>query len=523
VVEQAAQFEWRVSDDRLSVLFRVNPPEDSEPTLADDYALSAAEGDLEVPSPVNSDHEAELSEILHLFSENRIVASLDREAVIHELEEPSGAWVVIARGTPPSEPTDAALEYLVDLDNFNKPIVSDDTEKVDHKNLNLILNVQEGQALVRKHDAVAGEPGLDVFGEPIPPKEPMDVAIPPGTGVQIVEEGRLAVAAIDGAVAAKQAATLERRRGSKGEAVQLFEEDLSDAERLEIRRKRRISALNVTRLHRIGGDIGYKTGNIDFNGSVEISGNVLTGFEVRAADDIVVSGVVEGALLEAGGNITIAQGIQGGGKAHLKAGEGICARFANDARLEAKTAIRLATHLHNCQVSAGEEVHVTGGRGVIAGGEVRAGHLIRAKVVGSDLGVKTILQLGLVSELNQRIHEIEEAIEKETSRLAGLEEILMQLNKIRETAGGLPKDKEEIRIRAVRDQFKAMGNLDTLNWDLVNCQRQRENAQRGRVIVEQVAHEGVVVRFPEGIYPVDHAIRHLEFYFEENEVRTRAV
>ena len=52
-------------------------------------------------------------------------------------------------------------------------------------------------------------------------------------------------------------------------------------------------------------DVDASTGDIDYDGSVVIKGNVLAGFSVKAAGDISVSGIVEGATLISGGNITL--------------------------------------------------------------------------------------------------------------------------------------------------------------------------------------------------------------------------
>lgn len=53
------------------------------------------------------------------------------------------------------------------------------------------------------------------------------------------------------------------------------------------------------------------TGNIDFEGSVQVNGNVSSNFVIRAGGNVIISGVVEGAYIEAGGNIIIARGMNG--------------------------------------------------------------------------------------------------------------------------------------------------------------------------------------------------------------------
>ena len=74
-------------------------------------------------------------------------------------------------------------------------------------------------------------------------------------------------------------------------------------------------------------DVDNSTGDIDYNGDVSIKGNVLAGFTVKASGNVVVTGVVEGATVIAGGDITLNRGVQGMNKAVIKAGGKIVSKF----------------------------------------------------------------------------------------------------------------------------------------------------------------------------------------------------
>lgn len=118
-------------------------------------------------------------------------------------------------------------------------------------------------------------------------------------------------------------------------------------------------------------NVDNATGNIDYEGNVQINGNVTTNFRVKAKGDIVVKGVVEGAVLEAGGNIVIARGMNGMGRGVLKAGGNIISKFLENATAEAEGYVASESILHS-KVTAGGEVNVDGRRGFITGGKVCA-------------------------------------------------------------------------------------------------------------------------------------------------------
>ena len=93
-------------------------------------------------------------------------------------------------------------------------------------------------------------------------------------------------------------------------------------------------------------NVDLSTGNIDFEGSVQVNGNVSSNFVIRAGSNVIISGVVEGAYIEAGGNIIIARGMNGMAKGTLKAGGNIVAKFLENATASAGGYVSTESILH---------------------------------------------------------------------------------------------------------------------------------------------------------------------------------
>ena len=331
--------EWETSPDDLRLYLRVSRLHESIPT---DDAIRALE-------------------------RAGVQAKIDWEGVASALENPPPDPVVIAAGTSPSPPVHGRLEYFVDPGSLDRAPTETEDGRVDYKNLRLFINVKQGEQLVRKHDPVPGQPGVDVFGKTIPPEEAQKVTLPTGPGVKIVEDGYLCVAEEDGAVTVAE------------------------------------GRMSVMRIFTVVRDVTYKTGNIDFNGTIEVGRDVLSGFRLKAHGDIVVRGTVEAAVLEAEGNIHIFGGFQGGKRGRLVAGGTIRCRYANDGVLEAGGDVQVRTHLLNCAVTAGGAVELESPAGVLAGGAVTAGKLVESAAIGTDAGVRTDLYLGLDHDLPDKI------------------------------------------------------------------------------------------------------------------------
>lgn len=91
----------------------------------------------------------------------------------------------------------------------------------------------------------------------------------------------------------------------------------------------------VSSTYHVPADVDASTGDIHYNGNVHVAGNVRAGFVVEASGDIEVEGVVEGAVLKAGGNIALKRGVQGMSKGVLEAGNDIITKFLESCTVKA--------------------------------------------------------------------------------------------------------------------------------------------------------------------------------------------
>lgn len=147
------------------------------------------------------------------------------------------------------------------------------------------------------------------------------------------------------------------------------------------------------------GDVDLYTGNIDFPGTVNVTGEIHIGMTVKASGDIHVNGTVEGVTLAAGGDIAVKDGIIGlteraGKKSHHSAitcGESCSANFAQNAHISAGKGIFIRDFTMQSKLSARHQIVVGDGsrKGYLIGGTARAAMLIKAKIIGSPTRSKT--------------------------------------------------------------------------------------------------------------------------------------
>ena len=235
----------------------------------------------------------------------------------------------------------------------------DEFGQVDYTALNLICNVKEGQEICRLIRPTEGEPGRTVLDQEVPAKSGRAVPLPKGRNTEISEDDE------DSLIA-----TMPGHVEFTGRSFQ------------------------VKPVLDIDGDVDFSTGNIKFVGDVNIKGDVITGFSVKAMGNVYVGGVVEaGGTVEAGGDLTVVKGILGDGSTVIRASRCIFAKYIENATIHVRENLQTDC-IVNGRIYCDGEVLIRSGRGSIMGGRVWAGKRVSASAIGAKSEVKTSIALG---------------------------------------------------------------------------------------------------------------------------------
>ena len=242
-----------------------------------------------------------------------------------------------------------AIERLLEIDDYGQ---------VDYTSLNLIRNAKQGQEICRLILPTEGEPGRTVLDQEIPAKSGTTVPLPKGRNTEISEDGCSLLASIAGHVE------------FTGHSFQ------------------------VKPVMDVPGNVDYSTGNINFLGDVNIQGDVLSGFVVRAMGNIRVTGVVEaGSTVEAGGDLVVVKGILGDGTTVIRAQRSVFSKYIENATIYVRENLQTDCII-NGRIYCNGEVQVRSGRGSIMGGRIWAAKKVSASTVGSHSECRTAIALG---------------------------------------------------------------------------------------------------------------------------------
>jgi uncharacterized protein (DUF342 family) len=183
---------------------------------------------------------------------------------------------LIAKGLAPRIGKSSQLKPLVQnaLDRILKPQTVG-SARVDMRNLGAIICVQKGTELLRRMPPTEGRKGYTVGGDTIDAKSGEWIKFIPGDGTVISDgDENLLMADISG---------MPKFKDQKMWVDNIFT----------------CKGVNVG------------SGNVNYDGSVLVNGDVTEKMEIHATGDVTVNGFVESATIHAGGDIIITEGAMG--------------------------------------------------------------------------------------------------------------------------------------------------------------------------------------------------------------------
>lgn len=342
--------------------------------------------------------------------------------------------IILAKGKPPVQGHDYRIEYYFNTDLKIKPTLNEDGS-VDFRHLNVMNQVKKGDVLARLFQAEPGELGYAVQGDVIRPGEVKRGILRFSKRVSIDETKTILTSEVNGHV--------------KLVDGQVFVSDVYEVE-----------------------NVDNSTGNVEYEGSVRVNQNVLSGFRIKAKGNVEVAGVVEGACIEADGDIIIARGMNGMNKGVLKAGGKIISKFLENTTAEAGGYIETESILH-CNISSKSEVILTGRRAFIAGGHVCAANRVIVKTLGSSMGADTVVEVGADPTVKAELQQLQKQVAENQKNLKQMEPVLAAM--MQKMKSGVKLQPEQVQyvqklvqsINLVKEQNAGnMTRIEELNMQL---------------------------------------------------------
>ncbi|MEM6393698.1 MAG: FapA family protein [Planctomycetota bacterium] len=364
-----------------------------------------------------------LAGVIHRVEELGLVNDehLQRQAAVlltRASESDTAVEGTVAEVVDPVNGEPGRVEWLV-----RPPAKEEACEEADqssHYDRSKFITVTAGQTLGKLFRPTEGTPGVDLFGEPIPAK--------PGKACPCeIDTNSIAVS-------------------PSGEMTSRIDGILSQ----------KTTSAKVSRVLEVSEDVDFSTGNLDFDGDINIRGGVKDCFVIRSGQSVTVQGLVEAATIHAREDLEAVGGIAGRERAELRVGGDLKARYLDNVQAEVGGTLVLEKEAINSTIITngleGPRAALIGGRTTLVGpGEI--------DTLGSDAGVSTEVILSSVPRLDGYLEQLKQLVDELRREQRRLEK---RINELQHKPSLPSEEADELRKgqKRLRELAKAMATAE---------------------------------------------------------------
>lgn len=420
------------------------------------YALVCLSENTNEEDPVFSE-----KMVLDILSSMQITNGISLIAIQSLIENMMyGQYLCVAKGTLPTKGIDGHFAFHKNVtDMKRKPLINQDGT-ADYKNSLCLAVIKQGEMLATYIPPTKGTKGVDIFGNIVPPLGDGKEALPlRGRGITHDEEKIHYYAEYSGHI-------------------------VMDKEKI-----------SIEKLYRVNGDLDIEVGNIQFDGDVEISGDVRSGMSIDATGDIFVHGHVGGCKLSSQKNIIIDKGIQGRSVCEITALGDIVCKFVESCTLNASQNI-YADSILNSHVIAKNQVLVNSKNGNVIGGDTYGMTGVVVKSAGNEIGTPTILRAGLPRESYTRVNELKSLIKKNEEKTEAFNQHLKTITE------------PDIKTQIMRAKIVLDSQIKEYSDELEDLESRIATDYEGSYVqITDVVHNDVIIQISSYQYVIHESIK----------------
>lgn len=435
---------------------------------------------LLLPSPLTPDEDYEFTDIMERVHAAGVKIGIDETKISAMVQERYyDRECLIAKGIDAVNGVDAYFDFNFDT-NFNKVPTRREDGTVDYWSIHSVELVEEGQIIATYNDPVDGSNGMTVKGKLLVAKRGRPLPPLTGKGFERSDDNKTYTCTMNG--------------------------------KIEMKNNR----ILISDVHEVHGDVGLKTGNIDFRGDVIIHGNVPTGAVIRATGSVTIDGTVEGALIDAHKDVIIRGGMLGAGRGTIITKGNVVAKFLEYTKVKAHGSVTTDS-LINCNITSYDKVFLKGKHASIVGGKVHAATGVEAYNFGNEYGVKTEIYVGVNLEVKRQITYHENCIIEAQDMIDKIAAGVKQLDDAVKAGAVIPPN-DPRRASLLRTKIVKQADLASHTQQLNEMNAVVESAHGASINVIQDVYTGVLIGINDALHQVKEQQTAVAFFERDGKV-----
>ena len=398
--------------------------------------------------------------ILKFLDRARVIFGVNKQEIkkIAEAGKPV-SMALIAVGREVVNGTNGHYEFFFNTEINGEPEILRDGS-ADLSGIDSLQQVKVGDRIALYHKATKGNDGYDVFGNFIKAVPGKEIPILKGTGFMIMNDRVSYVATYTGAI-----------RMVDG--------------RVEISKLMVVQEVRIT------------DKKIKYDGTVYVVNDVYSGSVIEATGDVIVGGHMESSEITAGGNVIVKGGVTCPIRGGVTAGGDVSAKYFEGASIVGANIS--ANYFINCKIESKGMVRTYGRVGMIYGGTVNSLYGIEVASVGNKTGARTIINIGVNTNILAAYNTIRKNIGREEEQLATLNKEKERLKEV--GAGDRQIMQWKVKINAAAATKEA--RIKELTADLKTLEAEIAKGNGAQAVITEMAYANTIFVISGVIYKLE--------------------
>jgi len=393
-------------------------------------------------------HTLNLTHVKQFLEKNKIINGIRQD---HEIEAwlhkatPDDEAFVIARGKDPKYPKNAEIRYHFPTNFLHAGKINKDGS-INFQDRGEIPYVEEDAFLAAKIFPEKGIPGIDVFGREMPVDEPVDLTFSSGPGTRMSEDGVRIYATTAG-------------------------QPHLDA----------LGNVSVCPEFQLKGDLGFETGDVNFDGNVIVNGTVKQGFKVRCAS--LTAKEIQGAEINITGDLNVSLGIIDTKLVKVKGS--VQAKFVHNSEINAFGDLIVQKEIIDSKINlSGACINETGS---IINSKISAKMGISAGSIGNESSKPSTLTVGVDEHTNLLVAKVDSKLNINNNAINELKAEVKELEKEDQALHAVisrhayVQDRAQLELKDIEkkmEDLKASGNMAAFQKVSKTVKEIQENARK---------------------------------------------
>lgn len=208
--------------------------------------------------------------------------------------------------------------------------------------------------------------------------------------------------------------------------------------------------LRCEKLYVHKGSINLASGNLKFDGTVMVEGDIDAGAIVEVQGSLTVKGMIADAKVRCSGDLEVVGGINSGEQGYVHVGGNASCSYIENSHVQVRHNLSVVRSILNSSVIAGGTIAVAdSSRGLIAGGSVSSWSAIRVATCGLPHGQPTECRIGSDYLMEKRLVHLSKRVQRITDFCKMIDATIATME-----SGKVQKPDTQIEIKLIQDRSK---------------------------------------------------------------------